>query len=335
VNTRACCGSSAESACARLEALRIERERDRAVIGRSLALATWQEVSQALGGLVPASERHDANTLVSALRHQGVCTLDEAHALIDLQAVVVRMMAEPDAAHHDSEQLRQIVQRAEQAAARILGTATVAPLHAEYARAAVPAGANAPTPEPATSHTRPLGTPRSSAFVVALLVVCVAAAGVAAVLLSGVGRRDPLSEGIAADVAGQRMVARLAFERALVDNPDDGRPLIYLGRLARDEGDLREARRLLSQAVERTPENPLAHRELAVTLMADGHPELARRFFVRALEIDPTDRVAQGFLGCALRRVGRGDEARRWFDRAGPGDWSGCANEPARVPGTP
>jgi tetratricopeptide (TPR) repeat protein len=308
------------------------------------ALAAWQEVAEALGALAPAASRDDAKALVAALRQQGLCTLDEAHALIDLQTLAVRMAAEPDVAHQASEATRQVVVRAEQAVSRILRTANTAeiaaPLHAEYARAAVPpasASSPPPPPPPASTPATPAsaGTGRSSAFVVALVVVCLVAAGVAAFLFAGVGRRDPLSEGITAYQAGQRMVARLAFERALADDPGDARPLIYLGRLSREEGDLPQARRLLEQAVQRAPDNALTHRELASALLADGQPELARRFYVRALEIDPTDRLAQGFLGCALARLGRVDEAQRWLGRAGPGDWTACAAAPMRAPGMP
>jgi len=337
--------------------LRLESERDGAVIAPTLAVGAWQEVSHELGALVPSASRDDAKALVGALRQAGLCTLDEAHALIDLQTLAVRMLDEPDVAHRAGESTRQVILRAGQAVSRILRTATTAelaaPLHSEYQRAAAPAGTadasasgrsrdstsgDIPRREPAVASPPPTparGMGRSSTFVVALVVVCLIAAGVAALLFAGVGRRDPLGEGIAAYQAGQRMVARLAFERALADDPGDARPLIYLGRLAREEGDLPQARRLLEQAVQRAPENALTHRELASALLADGQPELARRFYVRALELDPADRLAQGFLGCALARLGRADEARRWLDRAGPGDWTVCAVLPPRAPGMP
>lgn len=300
----------------------------------------------------------DAKTLVGALRQQGVCTLDEAHALIDLEALASRLSAEPEVPHPAGESVRQVVTRADAALSRIVrtadGTVAAAPLASEYRRAAAMAGASA-NPSSGTASATAADYPgsgagaagasgpsivppptsgrgRSSRFVVGLVVVCLVAAGVAAVLFSGVGRRDSIEEGVAAYQAGQRMVARLAFERALADDPSDARPLLYLGRLAREEGDVAQARRLLEQAVQRAPDNALAHRELASALLADGQPELARRFYVRALTIDPSDRLAQGFLGCALARLGRVDEARRWLDRAGPGDWTACA---AQSSGTP
>lgn len=322
------------------------------MVAPTRALAAWQEVADALGALAPVAVRGDAKALVAALRQQGLCTLDEAHALIDLQTLTARLAAEPEVAHHASENTRLVVSRAEQAVSRILRSANTAeiaaPLQAEYRRAATASSATAssatasaaPPPPPSSTAGTPIpmtagGTGRSNAFVVALVVVCLAAAGLAAFLFAGLGRRDPLREGITAYQAGQRMVARLAFERALADDPGDARPLLYLGRLSRDEGDLPQARRLLEQAVQRAPENALTHRELASALLADGQPELARRFYVRALEIDPTDRLAQGFMGCTLTQLGRVEEAQRWLERAGPGDWTACVARPGRTPPRP
>jgi len=131
-------------------------------------------------------------------------------------------------------------------------------------------------------------------------------------------------EGVAAYARGARDVARTAFAKVARQHPDDAGPLIYLGRMSREDGDLPRARRFLTTAVRLAPNSALATRELASAMLADGQPEMARRFYVRALQLDPTDRVAQGFLGCALFRLRRCDEARRWTDRAGPGDWSRC-----------
>ncbi len=323
------------------------------------ASQAWDAVARVLRTLAPDASDGDPKALVSALRYQGLCTLDEAHALIDLAALAER------GGGAAGELPRRLVVQARELLERIVHTvddgAAAAPLQAEYRRAAAPPPRSA-IPEPAAwkaeaiardagmrdaggaaSSLPPLAIPsgggsgRSSAFVIGLVVVCLLAAGVAAVLFSGVTRRDALADGVAAYQAGQRVAARIAFERALTDDPSDARPLIYLGRLSREEGDLSTARRLLEQAVQRAPEQALAHRELASALLADGQPELARRFYVRALTLDPDDRLAQGFLGCALARLGRTDEARRWFERAGPGDWTACASAtlPPRPPGMP
>jgi cytochrome c-type biogenesis protein CcmH/NrfG len=140
-------------------------------------------------------------------------------------------------------------------------------------------------------------------------------------------------EGVAAYGRGAREVARVAFAQAAQQHPDDAGPLVFLGRMSREDGDLPRARRLLTASVRLAPNSALATRELASVMLADGQPEVARRFYVRALQLDPADRVAQGFLGCALFRLNRFDEARRWTDRAGPGDWSRCvAPRPLAMP---
>ncbi len=308
------------------------------------AAAAWAAIASVLEPLVPDAPPGDAKALVAALRQRGLCTLEEAHTLIDAHALAER--SKSDVASPAGELPRQVLVRADQTLDRILRTAddssSAVPLQSEYARAATASAATSaastpsPNPSAASFNSSPDRSPqpdgRSNRFVIALVLVCVAAAVVAVVLFTGIGRNDPMEQGITAYQAGQRVAARLAFEQAMVKDPADARPLIYLGRLAREEGDLIQARRLLEQAVQRAPDNALSHRELGSALLADGQPELARRFYVRALALQPDDRLAQGFLGCALARLGRVDEARRWLDRAGPGDWVACANA---VPAAP
>jgi tetratricopeptide (TPR) repeat protein len=329
----------------------------------------WQAVTSVLNALYPEVPSDDAKALVGALRRDGLCTLDEAHALIDLRAAAER---EGSVASGGGDLHRDLVLRAADVMERVVQTAddsvNAAPLYDEYRRASsrtvppdvpidrTPPGTQSPPREPASGHRASSSSAsahysdasvevpapstsrnRSNMLVVSLVVVCLVAAGLAAFLFDRVGSRDAVANGVEAYEAGQRVVARLEFERALADDPGNARALVYLGRLSREEGDLAQARRLLEQAVQRAPDNPLTHRELASALLADGQPELARRFYVRALTLDPTDRLAQGFLGCSLARLGRADEARRWLDRAGPGDWTACATTllPARPPGMP
>lgn len=308
----------------------------------------WEAVARVLEALAPSGTATDAKAMVGALRQGGLCTLDEAHGLIDLHALSVRLDADPMGTAAAGELPRQLVETATQTLERIVRTAgdstASAPLYAEYSRAAAP-----PPPPPSSSSSAsfssqsasalpPVTTAargRSSAFVVGLVLACLIAASIAAVLFTRIAGRDALAEGVTAYQSGQRVAARIAFEQALADDPSDARPLVFLGRLSREEGDLAQARRLLEQAVQRDPEYALGHRELASALLADGQPELARRFYVRALALDPTDRLAQGFLGCSLARLGRVDEARRWLDRAGPGDWTACANASVASPMQP
>jgi hypothetical protein len=142
-------------------------------------------------------------------------------------------------------------------------------------------------------------------------------------------------DSVAAYQSGGLEAAQAGFARVAQDRPDDVRPLIFLGRIAREQNDMQRSRRFLEAAIKQEPSNALAQRELAGTLLADGQPELARRFYIRAVELDPNDRVAQGFLGCALHRLARFDEAKRWFDRAGPGDWLRCVTAMPPMPPMP
>ena len=140
---------------------------------------------------------------------------------------------------------------------------------------------------------------------------------------------DDYAQGVEAYQRGAREVARLAFARSAKGHPDDARAFVFLGRLAREDGNLPVARRFLDAAIRIAPGNATANREMASVLLADGSTDVARRFYVRALQLDPTDRLAQGFLACALVRLGRTAEAQRWSERAGPGDWTACVSSPA------
>jgi hypothetical protein len=71
---------------------------------------------------------------------------------------------------------------------------------------------------------------------------------------------------------------------------------------------------------------------MAAHAFAIGDLELARKFYVRAIEHDPRDTVAMGYLACVLARAGRWEEAQSFHRRAGPGEWSACADPTIVVP---
>ena len=181
------------------------------------------------------------------------------------------------------------------------------------------------------------GFVRSTGFIISVFVVLLLGAAGGWYAFSQRTDSREFENAVAAYQRGAREVARIAFAKAARSAPNDERPLVFLGRLAREEGNLPSARRFLDAAIRVAPQSAMANRELASVLLADGNPELARRFYVRSLQIDPNDRLAQGFLGCALFRLGRPDEAARWTDRAGPGDWTPCltASAPAASTTTP
>jgi Flp pilus assembly protein TadD len=158
-----------------------------------------------------------------------------------------------------------------------------------------------------------------------------------------------LQEGIAAYSAGNRTAARNAFAEAVRDDPADADPHIYLGRMAREEGDAANAVRELQTAIQLEPRNGVAQREMGAHLLAQATAQLSsgnlpaalqslnlsRSFYVRAVEINPNDRVAQGWLGCVLMRLGQVPVANSFLSRAGPGDWSRCTPLPTLAPQAP
>lgn len=314
------------------------------------ARTLWSAAQQVLQRVVGRPEL-TGQALVGEVRQRGLITLSDAHALIALATWADRA---DGAATNEAERLivREAWMALDHAVPEAAPHATMPPPVAASPYAPPPAGTPSPytanpsvfspppplTPpraNPAGSDSeaapeaeagRPAVAPHRRRFFLALgalLALGLAAAGGVAWWFAGRAERA-LAAGIEAYQRGSREVARVAFAEAAQRDPDDARPLVYLGRLMREEGDLPRARRFLTNAVRLAPGSAIAARELASLMLADGQPELARRFYVRALEIDPNDRTAQGFLACALFRLQRFDEARRWADRAGPGDWQQC-----------
>ena len=157
-------------------------------------------------------------------------------------------------------------------------------------------------------------------------------AGVALLALAGGGAwwymstagERALDEGRSLYGAHNLPAARVKFEEAARRDQRDPVPHVYLGRIAREQGDLDIAVRELQTAVTLDPSNALAQREMAQHLFATGNYELAARFYERAIRLNPRDRAAQGFYACNLLRMGRADAAQTFFNRAGQGEWSRC-----------
>ncbi|HKG92836.1 MAG TPA: serine/threonine-protein kinase [Gemmatimonadaceae bacterium] len=123
---------------------------------------------------------------------------------------------------------------------------------------------------------------------------------------------------------GRRSEARAVFDAVVREHPSLALPHVYLGRIAREEGDDRSARRELQTATDLAPASATAARELGAVHLVAGRYDLARRAYARAVALDPSDRMARGYLGCSLARLGHAAEARRALREAGPGGWSGC-----------
>ncbi len=293
----------------------------------------------------------DGQLLIGETRRQERLALDAAYPLVALHAWAKRTHAPPteapfsggvrNAPNQQERQiaadalrvLEQMVTASEQTIVRATPLSpppTPPPPRASYA------------PPPAVSMREEIAAPsshrrvfRSAGFILSAIVLLLVGGAGAWYAYSTRAVSSDFNEGLAAYRRGTPEVARIAFANAARATPEDERPLIFLGRIAREEGNLSGARRFLDAAIRVAPANAVANRELAAVMLADGNPELARRFYVRAVQLDPNDRLAQGFLGCALHRLGRDDEAKRWSDRAGTGDWSSCLTAPVPLSATP
>lgn len=320
------------SARAAFDAARASFERlTKSTDPRELAAAlveSWAGTERALCAFAGTSALSGV-AVVRELRQRNLLSLDDAHALVDLQAAAERARTDGyvptttdlDMARSARERMSQVLSRevggdpsAEQ---RYAGPVSTPP------SVAIPP-ATLPPPEPLPASAR---SNRLAIAVIAIVVLAVVGAG-AYYALSFSRQSSALRDGRAAYAAGDRLTARNAFASATRDDPALAEPHIYLGRLAREDGDLATASAELRHAVELEPANYLAHRELAALLLSTGQLELARSFYQRAIELNPTDKMSLGYMACTLQRLGRSDLAVRFFQRAGPGEWQACQAAP-------
>ncbi len=296
----------------------------------------WDVTEQALGALAGTSVLTGV-AVVRELRQRSLLGLDDAHAFVDLHAAAERAR-EPGyvTTSADLDAARTAEERMDRVLARDLGVTD--PPQAPYS-----GPVSSPTSTPRDAETvappplhvpPPVRTNKLALLVVAVSAIALVAAGVYYFRLFS-GEPDTLRTARAAFAAGDRLTARNAFSAAAGAHPALAEPHIYLGRIAREEGNYPAASAELRLAVELEPDNYLAHRELAAFLLATGQLELARSFYQRAIELNPTDRVALGYMGCTLLQLGRVDLADRFLQRAGPGDWLACQAAPRPAPPNP
>jgi tetratricopeptide (TPR) repeat protein len=270
---------------------------------------------QALAGTTALS----GQGLVHELRQRNLLTLGEAHALVDYLAAVERCRrsdytataGDSGAAREGNDRVVELIERG--------GQPQVKGPHTAPADVPAAGGLQPVLPDVQPRRSNLLGRALLGGAVVILLT----AGGYFAFAFS----REPgeLRRGRAAFAAGDRLTAKNAFSAAAGAHPELAEPHVYLGRMAREEGDFATANRELLRAVQLEPLNALTHRELAAYLLATNQLALARAFYERAIRLAPDDKNALGFMGCTLARMGRFDLAPRFLQRAGPGSWQACA----------
>jgi tetratricopeptide (TPR) repeat protein len=305
----------------------------------------WQAAETALRSLI-GSASLSGQPLIREVRQRELLTLDQAHALVEFSA-----------AHERAQRTDYRPSNADIGAARTGFQQLEAALRQERSAPPPPpagvAAAAAATPAPA--EVAPFPTTRRRGFpLIALIGLLVALGGIGGGIWYFTAGRSPaaLDKGIAAYTAGNRIAARNEFAQAIRDDPKDADPHIYLGRMARDEGDATTAVRELQTAIQLEPNNATAQREMGAHLLAQASGQLtvgnlpgalqslnlSRNFYVRAVQLNPADKSAQGYLGCVLMRLGRVQEANSFWQRAGPGPWTQCQPLPTlapQVPGAP
>ena len=316
-------------------------------------------VELALGALLARSDLA-GQPLVREARQRELISLEQAHAALEVFAVRERVRAGSEIAPGDLEVARQAYDSLARgfAAAPETTAATSGPPAAEPLASppSPPSPAAAPPPPDVTPTAAdslgavpgapPHDSPPSRAPAIALFIVVLALAGAAFYWFGARGRSSALDAGVAAYAAGQRDSARALFARAAAADPRAALPHLYLGRLAREDGDFTTAGKELRAAIQLDPTSAAGERELGAFFLARGgsfaaqsRPDLAtqdydaaRRAYVRAIQADPADSASEGYLACALARLGRGAEAASWLGRAGQGPWSSCAAAPAASP---
>lgn len=283
----------------------------------------WRATETALRELLGGSSL-EGQALVKEARSRDLLNLEQAHALLEFLA-----------AYERAKRGGYVVTSADIAAARVgfreIEHAVSEPVAPAVLRPTPRASDPTIVPPPPERHV-----PRA---LIATIVVVVGAliGGAAWWMLASRGPDAAVRRGVEAYTGGRREAALGEFRKAAQEYPEAAMPHVYLGRMARESGDLPGAGRELQTAVRLEPNNPAAQREMGAYLLATGNYELARRFYTRAVELDPEDKSAQGYLGCTLALLGQAEAASRFLNRAGPGAWSTCASRvtPQGAPAAP
>lgn len=325
---------------------RLDLARDPEEVAADL-IEVWPALETALRSLVGGSALSE-QALIHELRQRELISLQQAHVLVEMLAVYERVQRtdyrpiESDVATaRDAYHALEDALRADEP----VSPSTYAP---PAAGGSSVADAQAHEPAPDATIDASLSAPsriRSFlrgpwAIIVAGACVVIALAALGSyIYVSRFGVQGDIRAGMQAYASGQPVVAKLAFTKAEQAHPDLLVPHLYLGRIARDEGDFGLAGTELTKAAQIDPKNAVVQRELGAFFLARGAQyekmgrvdlaltdyDAARNRYVDAVQLDASDKSAQGYLGCSLIKLNRIDEGERWITRAGPGGWTACA----------
>lgn len=331
---------------------RLDLARDPEEVAADL-IEVWPALETALRSLVGGSALSE-QALIHELRQRELISLQQAHVLVEMLAVYERVQrTDYRPSESDISTARQAYQALEEAlrAEEPVASSTYAPPAAGSATPAPASTADTDSAAAPASTRAPLRVPAWvrgpwAIIVAAVCIVLVLAALGSYLYLAHFGVQGDIRAGMQAYAAGEPVVAKLAFTKAEQAHPELLVPHLYLGRIARDEGDFGLAGTELTKAAELEPNNAVVQRELGAFFLARGAQyekmgrvdlaltdyDAARNRYVSAVTLDGTDRSAQGYLGCALIQLGRIDEGQRWIARAGQGGWTACAPNTQTTP---
>lgn len=116
--------------------------------------------------------------------------------------------------------------------------------------------------------------------------------------------------------AGRLDEAEAAYGRIRSQAPENSDGVHLLGVIRYQRGDLQGAVDFMKQAIQRTPESALYHRNLGSVLLLRGKGEAARKAALRSLSIDPAAADTHYLLGLCLRRLNQPEAAMAALKRA-------------------
>ena len=110
--------------------------------------------------------------------------------------------------------------------------------------------------------------------------------------------------------------AKLAFVKALEENPYDYRALCFLGAVLSMEKEYDSARTLLENSIAINPHYAQSHNNLGMLFYEKGEYGKAVNSFLEALGCDKNDAMVYNNLATAYKALGKYNEAKRAFTKA-------------------